>query len=293
MVDGDGTFKVLAYSNCAELASIDIGGASVARLSIRDNLVFVALGQYISSAGKGGFRILDVSNPNNPVDVSGNADQFYSNDLSIIPHSTADYFYLSNSSVDVYSFNNCTAMGMKIAGSPVITDDHPTGGPSCTVNPTQGPASCNGRVDSGEELDLTINLSNENGQDEADIMGVFTYTEGDGLVTINQDTASYGVISSGGTGSQTVPYHVIVDPTANTTPMPIAKHFNLHVTSTARGLWDIPLTLDIYNPLAAPGSFNCSPLLMGARPPVTSSSTGRTVPVLRLMTSIWIPSILP
>jgi len=248
VADGDGYLKIVNPSSCQTLGEVYLPTSSVSFIDLRDDLLFIALGTYIQSTGQGGFRIVDVSNPAVPVDVTGNGSDFFTGEAAIAVHPSANYFYVSSGSPIVYSFTNCSAVqgpNIDMYGTPVVSDDHPTGGPACATNPDQGPFSCDGNIDSGEVFKLKIDVKNTGTASASTVTGTLAYNGIDGSVTVTTPTASYGTIAAGATATQSQLYVLEVSPTANTTSSPITKNFTLTVKDATNTTWDLGFTLTI------------------------------------------------
>src|SRR5207245_7757006 len=84
-----------------------------------------------------------------------------------------------------------------------------------TATPTLG----NAVIDPGDNVNLSISLSNGGGASATNVQGVLTTTSGD--VTINTGTESYPTINAGGSATSGVPFNFTFSSSANCgSPLP-------------------------------------------------------------------------
>src|SRR5207245_2895804 len=120
-----------------------------------------------------------------------------------------------------------------------------------TATPTLG----NAVIDPGDNVNLSISLSNGGGASATNVQGVLTTTSGD--VTINTGTESYPTINAGGSATSGVPFNFTFSSSANCgSPLPFVltvtyaesptpRVFNFVVTTGAPGM---PMTFSFTGP---------------------------------------------
>ncbi|MGD8396681.1 MAG: C25 family cysteine peptidase, partial [Candidatus Eiseniibacteriota bacterium] len=109
-----------------------------------------------------------------------------------------------------------------------------------------GPSSGDGDglADAGETIELTLTLSNGGGLPLTSLAGTLTVDDPAGVITLVDDSVTYGSLAAGGASSGTAPYVIAIGPDAEVAYQPV-----LHLAITAdQGAWDDVALLPIHRP---------------------------------------------